>query len=140
MLKCISKKKQKLNAFYKNLRENDIKDGILLCYHYRLISKENSINKLKNNLWYRKNGYTINDLMSCDYPEIKDETLKYKIINEKLKFVHITKTSGTYIELLGKQKNLNWGKNDKYLKNKKNREILNGISPLTEVSGSRYFI
>ena len=85
----ISKKKQQLNGFYKNLRENDIENGILLCYHYRIISKENSINKLKNNLWYIQDGYTINDLMSSDYPEIIDETLKYKIINEKPKFVHI---------------------------------------------------
>ena len=28
-----------------------------------------------------ENGYTIDDLMSCDYPEIIDETLKNKIIN-----------------------------------------------------------
>lgn len=114
----ISKEKQQLTAFYKNLRENDIENGILLCYHYRIISKENSINKLKNNFMYIRNGHTIDDLISCDYPEIIDETLKYKIINEKLKFVHITKTSGSYIELLGKLKNLNWGINDNYLKNR----------------------
>lgn len=114
----VSKKNQQLNPWYYNLREEDIENGILLCYHYRIISKENSINKLQTNLWYIQNGYTTEDLMSSDYSEIIDETLKYKIINEKLKFVHITKTSGTYIELLGKQKNLNWGKNDNYLKNK----------------------
>ena len=102
------------------MRENDIENGILLCYHYRIISEENSINKLKTNSWYIQNGYTIDDLMSCDYPEIIDETLKYKTINEKLKFVHITKTSGSYIEHIGRQKNLNWGKYDKYLSNKAN--------------------
>lgn len=37
------------------------------------------MNKLKNNFWYIKHGYTIDDLMSCDYPEILDETLKHKI-------------------------------------------------------------
>ena len=63
------------------MRENEIENEILLCYHYRIVSKENSINKLKNNLWYIQYGYTIDDLMSCDYPEIIDETLKYKIIN-----------------------------------------------------------
>jgi hypothetical protein len=39
--------------------------------------------------------------------------------NKKLKFVHITKTSGTYIENLGKQKNINWGRHDKCLKKRK---------------------
>jgi hypothetical protein len=78
----ISKEKQQLTPFYKNLRENKIENGILLCYHYRIISKENSINKLKNNLWYIQNGYTIDDLMSSDYPEIIDETLKNKTSNK----------------------------------------------------------
>ena len=81
----INKEKQQLSISYENLREKDIKNGYLLCYHYRIISKENSINKLKNNLWYIQNGYTINDLMSFDYPEIKDETLKYKT-EETLKY------------------------------------------------------
>ena len=82
IVNSISKEKQQLTPFHKNLRENDIENGILLCYHYRIISKENSINKLKNNLWYIKNGYTIDDLMSCDYPEIIDETLKNKTTNK----------------------------------------------------------
>ena len=80
----ISKEKQQLTPFYKNLRENDIENGILLCYHYRIISKENSIDKLKNNLWYKQNGYTIDDLMSSDYPEIIDETLKNKTTNNNM--------------------------------------------------------
>ena len=84
----ISKEKQPLTAFYKNLRENDIKNGYLLCYHYRIISKENCINKLKNNIWYKKNGYNIDHLMSCDYPEILDETLKYKIISMKTNYLN----------------------------------------------------
>jgi len=77
----ISKEKQQLDTFYHNLRENNIKNGILLCYHYRIISRENCINKLKNNLWYIIDKYTIDNLMSCDYAEIIDETLKNKIIN-----------------------------------------------------------
>ena len=63
---------------YLNLREDDIKNGTLLCYHYRIISRENSFNKIKNNNWYKENNYNINDLMSSDYPEIIDETLRYK--------------------------------------------------------------
>ena len=42
--RIINKKEDKLNSFYENLRENDIKNGILLCYHYRIISNENNIN------------------------------------------------------------------------------------------------
>jgi hypothetical protein len=80
----IYNKKEKLSSFYKNLREIDIKNGFLLCYHYRIISIENSLNKLKNNLWYIQNGYTIDDLMNSDHSEIIDETLKYKSIKNKL--------------------------------------------------------
>ena len=58
--------------------------------------------------------------MNSDHPDIIDETLKYKTINKKLKFSHIPKTTGTYIENLGKEKNLNWGRNDNYLKKLKN--------------------
>ena len=113
----INKKKQKNNRFYENLREHDIKNGILLCYHYRIISRENCINKLKNNIWYIKNKYVLNDLMNADHSEVKDSILRYKVINYKLKFVHITKTSGTYIENLALKKNIFWGINDKLLKN-----------------------
>jgi hypothetical protein len=63
-----------LSPFYSNLREIDIKEGYLLCYHYRIISIENCLNKIKNNIWYKK--YTLDDLLSNDYPEVIDETLK----------------------------------------------------------------
>ena len=51
--------------------------------------------------------------------------MKYKSINHKLKFIHITKTAGTYIEALALEKSLFWGKNDnklKYLHKKYNRK------------------
>jgi hypothetical protein len=75
----IIKKKQKLNSFYNNLREEDIKKGYLLCYHYRIISKENCLNKL-NKAQYLK--FQLEDLMRSDNPEIIDETLKNKTINK----------------------------------------------------------
>ena len=71
----IVKKEQNLTPFYNNLREKDIKNGYLLCYHYRIISKENCLNKL-NKAQYLK--FNLEDLMSSDYPEIIDETLKNK--------------------------------------------------------------
>jgi hypothetical protein len=67
---------QKLDPFYKNLREKDIEIAYLLCYHYRIISVENCLDKIKNNIWYKK--YKLEDLLSNDYPELIDETLKYK--------------------------------------------------------------
>lgn len=113
---CLDKKLNKIRSNFKNLRESHIKNGNLLCYHYRIISEQNCLDKIKNNFWYIENKYNLKNLLSNDYPEIKDETLKYKIINNKLKFTHITKTSGTYIENLAKSKNLFWGKNDEIIK------------------------
>ena len=87
--------------YYKNLRENNIENGYLLCYHYRMISIENCINKLTNNIWY-KNSYTLNDLLLSDHAEIIDKTLKYKYLslNNKFKviFIHIGKCGGSFIE------------------------------------------
>ena len=75
----IKKQKSNLNPFYSNLRENNIINGYLLCYHYRLISKENSRNKLRKAQYKR---YSLNDLMKSDHPEILDETLKNKVNKE----------------------------------------------------------
>ena len=75
----VYKQNASLNPFYDNLRESDINNALLLCYHYRIISKENCINKLKCNNWYIKNRFSLLDLMNSDYPEILDETLKNKI-------------------------------------------------------------
>ncbi len=71
-----------LNPQYNELREKDIKEGYLLCYHYRIISVENCLNKLNSNIWYT--NFTLEDLMSTDYNEVVDESLKLKI--EKISF------------------------------------------------------
>lgn len=76
IVESIRNTKQQLNPFYKQLREKDIKEGYLLCYHYRIISIENCLNKIINNSYYKK--YKLKDLLSNDYPEIIDETLKHK--------------------------------------------------------------
>lgn len=75
----IRNKPSGLNNLYFNLREEDIQTGYLLCYHYRVISIENSINKLKTNKWYVDDGYNLQDLMSTDYSEIIDFTLHDKV-------------------------------------------------------------
>lgn len=72
-------KSSALDPWYDNLRESDIASGYLLCYHYRIISRENSLNKLQTNYWYIEHGYTIDDLMSCDYNEVIDLTFAEKV-------------------------------------------------------------
>jgi hypothetical protein len=74
----INKKKRRLGPTYRKLRESKINNGILLCYHYRIISKENCLNKIKTNKWYKHR--TLEELLSADYAEIKDETIKNKIL------------------------------------------------------------
>jgi hypothetical protein len=76
IVESITNTEQHLDPFYTNLREKDISEGYLLCYHYRIISVENCLNKIKRNIWYK--NYTLNDLLSNDYPEIIDETLNRK--------------------------------------------------------------
>ena len=72
----IKNKEEELNVFYKNLREINIQNGYLLCYHYRIVSIENCLNKIKNNIWYK--NYKLSDLLSSDHPEIIDNTLNFK--------------------------------------------------------------
>lgn len=68
-----------LDPWHHGLREADINQGIFLCYHFRIISRENSLNKLQTNQWYIEDGYTIEDLMSSDYSEVIDRTLAEKL-------------------------------------------------------------
>ena len=76
VVESINNGPSKLDAYYCNLREYDIKVGYLLCYHYRIISIENCLHKIKTNFWYK--NYKLRDLLSNDYPEILDNTLKNK--------------------------------------------------------------
>lgn len=71
-----------LSPYYDGLRECSIERAHLLCYHYRIVSVEGCISKIKNNRWYR--NYTLDDLLSTDYPELIDETLKNKRVQPGL--------------------------------------------------------
>jgi hypothetical protein len=77
IVNSINKKKTKLSPFYYNLRETDIENGYLVCFHYRLISRESCLRKINTNKYYK--NFTLNDLMLCDYCEILDESLKNKL-------------------------------------------------------------
>ena len=65
------------------LREEDIKNGYLLCYHYRTISAEYCEQKLKDSQLYQVKGITTGQIMSFDFPEVRDETLKHKITDSR---------------------------------------------------------
>jgi len=76
IVESIQNTRQILDPFYRNLREKDITEGYLLCYHYRIVSVENCLNKIKQSCIYT--NYKLEDLLSNDYPEIIDETMKMK--------------------------------------------------------------
>ena len=60
--------------------EDDIRKANLLCYHYRIASKEHAICKINSSTWYK----TL-DIESLYNPvfEVKDLTLYNKSINNK---------------------------------------------------------
>jgi len=74
--------KKPLKTFYSSLREADIKAAYLVCYHYRIVSRENCLSKIAGNIWY--SDYSLKDLMSTDYPEVVDFTLKHKSKRKRL--------------------------------------------------------
>jgi len=61
------------------INEKSIKNSILLCYHYRIISEEHALNKMNTNNWYKENGYTLQDLTNNQSKDTIDLTLKNKI-------------------------------------------------------------
>ena len=82
VIESINNTKSKNNPWYYNLREKDIEEGYLLCYHYRIVSVEQCIDKLKSNSWYKRK-WVLDDLLDHDYSEKIDNTLKNKSINNK---------------------------------------------------------
>lgn len=71
-----------LNKMHQKLREKDIENGYFVCYHYRIISKENCLRKIRTNKWYKQ--FKLNDLMKSDHPEVVDTHMKDKVIKYDL--------------------------------------------------------
>lgn len=69
--------RSELNSLYKNLRERDIANGHLLCYHFRLPSFESCCRKAATS---RFGGYRVSPetMWLTDYSEIVDPTLRTK--------------------------------------------------------------
>jgi hypothetical protein len=110
---------KKIQNLYDNrytlLSENDIKNGYLFCYHYRIISEEHAMFKLKNNDWYIENGYTLKDLDNNKSMDVIDLTLKNKYMKKEYIFIYNPRTGGNTIETL-----LKIPKNHKYIYLRKN--------------------
>ena len=73
----INKTKAKLKTFYRYLNEDNIKNAHLVCFHYRLISEESCIRKIKTNKYYT--DLLLSDMLECDYNEIEDKTIFNKM-------------------------------------------------------------
>lgn len=70
-----------LNSFYKNLREKDINSAYMICHHYRIVSLESCLRKIKDTKINAYKTKLVNLLLS-DHSEIIDESLKTKVISE----------------------------------------------------------
>lgn len=69
-----------LDPFYNNLRENDIQQAFMVCYHYRVFSKQSLHRKcIKNKLENYKPEF-IKHLLDCDYPDIEEQYMKHKSV------------------------------------------------------------
>jgi hypothetical protein len=75
----IDNNKEDLNPYYFGLRERNIRCAYLICYHYRIMSINRCKEKIQESKYYAK--YSIEDLMSTDFSEIIDETMKNKTSN-----------------------------------------------------------
>lgn len=69
--------KAELDPFHANLRERDIMDGHLLCYHYRFASRQSYARKRCTSCFP---SYGVSDevFMASDHADLVDETLKKK--------------------------------------------------------------
>jgi hypothetical protein len=88
-IKCVDSvdnKPAKLTPFYSNLRENNIKDAFMICYHYRIFSKQSAERKCVNNKLENYQPRFIQHLIDSDHADIVEDTMKRK---SQLWFGHI---------------------------------------------------
>lgn len=77
---------------YYGLNESSIDNALFVCYHYRILSREHCQMKQKTNQWYK--NISVQDMMSQDFPEIVDLTLRDKMKNVLIN--HHSKTLEAY--------------------------------------------
>tara|TARA_Y100000389_G_scaffold76951_1_gene73721 strand:+ start:269 stop:1102 length:834 start_codon:yes stop_codon:yes gene_type:complete len=69
-----------INPFFKGFHEKEIEEARILCFHYRIMSKEACATKYKSS---KLDGYkksNMDDLWVTDYSEIQEEFMKNKSI------------------------------------------------------------
>lgn len=60
-----------------NLRESNVRSGHLLCYHYRIASKQHAKRRLRtSSLRNYRAIQSIKEITDTDYPEVRDTTLR----------------------------------------------------------------
>jgi len=80
----VSNRMAVLDPFHPTLRESDISNAIFVCHHFRIISQENNLHKLKTNHWYIKKEYQLADITSSDHAEIFDNSLSVRSFKKKI--------------------------------------------------------
>ena len=75
-----------ISPFYSKLREDDIKDAFMVCYHYRVFSKQSIERKCLNNKLENYQPRFMQHLLDSDHADIVEEFMKRKSI---LWFGHI---------------------------------------------------
>jgi len=75
-------KSAKLDSFYNNLRENDIKQAFMICYHYRIFSNESTHRKCINNKLINYKPEFIKHLLDCDYSDMEEHHMKHKSLSQ----------------------------------------------------------
>lgn len=78
------KKEKKDLAFYKNLREKDVRNAFLICYHYRIFSEEHVKHKISTSQIYKIIGITVEGMLASDYADLEDNTVKDFILSRPL--------------------------------------------------------
>lgn len=76
----VDSKTSPLNPFYKNLRESSIDRAVMLCYHYRVYSRESAERKLINNKLDGYKGNVLTYLLDSDHSEKDDFFMRNKSI------------------------------------------------------------
>ena len=66
------------DPFYRKLREKNIAQAFLLCYHYRVTSKQDCVDKVLNSNFEDYKKIDPKDFIASDFPEVIDYTLCLK--------------------------------------------------------------
>ena len=67
-----------LDPFFNNLRESDIQSAHMVCYHYRIFSKQSVIRKCLNNKLVNYQPQFMQHLLDSDHADIEDDYMKRK--------------------------------------------------------------